>query len=113
MTVVERRKFSRIPFNVKVKYDVLKGSSYRAGEARSKNVSAGGICLTIPEKIDIGALLRLKLFIRNDDDFITVIGKVIWFEEFSISHTSDDKAYDCGIEFISIDPQDQKILAAT
>jgi len=113
MTVAERRKFSRIPFNVKVKYDVLKGSPYKTGEARSKNVSAGGICLAIPEKIDIGALLRLKLYIRNDEDFITVIGRVVWFEEFSISHKSDDKAYDCGIEFISIDPQDQKKLVTT
>ena len=113
MTVVERRKFSRIPLNVKVKYDVLKGSPHRAGEARSKNLSAGGICLAIPEKIDIGALLRLKLFLRNDDDYITVIGKVIWFEEFHINNTSGDKAYDCGIEFVSIEPQDQKKVAAT
>jgi c-di-GMP-binding flagellar brake protein YcgR len=111
MTIVEKRKFSRIPLNVKVKYDVLKGSTQRTGETRSKNVSAGGICLTVPEKIDIGALLRLKLSLQGEDDFITVKGKVVWVEEFSINHMSDQKAYDCGIEFVDVDPQVQKDIS--
>ena len=111
MTIVEKRKFLRIPLNVKVKYDVLKGLPQRTGETRSKNVSTGGICLTVPEKIDIGTLLRLKLSLQGKDDFITVKGKVVWVEEFSINHTSDHKAYDCGIEFVDVDPQFQKDIS--
>jgi c-di-GMP-binding flagellar brake protein YcgR len=109
MTKVEKRKFSRIPLTVKVKYDVLKVSPRWAEENRSNDVSAGGICLTtVPEKIDIGALLRLKLFFQDEDDFITIKGKVVWVEEFSINHTSDHKAYDCGLEFVDVDPQYKK-----
>jgi c-di-GMP-binding flagellar brake protein YcgR len=111
MTIVEKSKFSRIPLNVKVKYDVLKGSPHRTGEIRSKHVSPGGICLTVPEKIDIGALLRLKLSLQGENDFITVKGTVVWVEEFSINHMSDHKAYDCGIEFVDVDPQVQKDIS--
>jgi len=111
MTKVGKRKFSRIPLTVKVKYDVLKVSPRWAEENRSNNVSAGGICLTVPEKIDIGALLRLKLFLQDEDDFITIKGKVVWVEEFSINHTSDHKAYDCGLKFVDVDPQDQKKIS--
>ena len=108
---MERRKFPRIPLIVKVKYDVLKGSPRRTEEARSKNVSAEGICLTISEKIDIGALLRLKLFLQGEDDFITVSGEVVWVKEFSINDTADNKAYDCGIEFFDFYSQDQERIS--
>jgi c-di-GMP-binding flagellar brake protein YcgR len=94
----------------------LKGSPRWAGETRSKNVSAGGICLTIPEKIDIDAVLRLKLSLQGEDDFFIVTGKVVWVQGFSITqtifnHTSHYKDYDCGIEFVDVDPQDQKKIS--
>ena len=108
MTIVEKRKFSRIPLNVKVRYDVLKGSPHRTEETRSKNISAGGICLAISEKIDTGALLRLKLFLQGEDDFVIVTGEVVWVEEFSINDTADYKAYDCGIEFFDFNDLDQE-----
>jgi c-di-GMP-binding flagellar brake protein YcgR len=116
MTIVEKRKFPRIPLNVKVTYDVFEGSPRRTEEARSKNVSAGGIRLTVPEKIDIGALLRLKLSLQGEDDFIIVKGRVVWVQEFSITqtifnHTSDYKAYDCGIEFVDVSAEDQKSIS--
>jgi c-di-GMP-binding flagellar brake protein YcgR len=91
-----------------VKYEVLKVSLLRAEENQSKNVSAGGICLVVSEKINIGALLRLKLSLKGEVNFIIVKGKVIWAEEFSVN---DYKAYDCGIEFVDVDPQDQRNIS--
>ena len=116
MTIVEKRKFPRNRLNVKSEYDVFEGTPRGAEETRSKNVSAGGICLTIPEKIDIGAVLRLKLSLQGEDDFIIVTGKVVWVQGFSITqtilnHTSHYKNYDCGIEFVDVDPQDQKKIS--
>ncbi len=107
MTIVEKRKFTRLPLNVKVEYEVLKGSPLRAEENRSKNVSTGGICLVVPEKINIGALLRLKLSLQDEVNFNIVEGKVVWVDEFSVN---DYKAYDCGIEFVV---KIKKTLAAT
>jgi len=102
------RKLPRIPLNVKVKYEVLKVSPPRPEGNRSKNVSVGAICLVVPEKINIGALLRLKLSLYDEIDFITVKGKVVWAEEFSVN---DYKAYDCVIEFVDVDPQDQEKIS--
>jgi len=108
MTIVEKRKFPRLPFNVKVKYEVLKVSPLRVEENLSKNVSAGGICLVVSEKIDIGALLRLKLSLKGEVNFNIVKGKVVWVEEFSVN---DYKAYDCGIEFVDVGPEDQENIS--
>ena len=108
MTIVEKRKFPRLQLNVKVKYEVLKGSPLRAEENLSKNVSAGGIRLMVSEKIDIGALLRLKLSLHGEVNFIIVKGTVVWTEEFSVN---EYKAYDCGIEFVDVSPLNQENIS--
>ena len=108
---MERRRFPRLPLKVNVKYDVLKGLPLRAKETQSKNISIGGICLVVPEKINIGTLLRLKLSLKGETSYITVKGKVVWVEEFSVDSTSDYKAYDCGIEFVDISPQEQESIS--
>ena len=71
---------------------------------------------SIPEKIDIDAVLRLKLSLQGEDDFIIVTGKVVWVQGFSITqtifnHTSHYKDYDCGIEFVDVDPQHQQKIS--
>lgn len=111
MTTVEKRKFPRLPFNVNVKCEVLNVSTRMAEEIRAKNISAGGICLVVLEKVNIGTLLKLKLSLPHEVRSIIVQGKVIWVEEFSVTHTSEYKAYDCGIEFVDVGSQDQKNLS--
>lgn len=111
MTIKEKRKFPRLPLNVNVKCEVLNVSTLRAEEIRAKNISAGGICLVVLEKVNIGTLLKLKLSLSGEVRFIIVKGKVVWVEEFSVTHTSDYKAYDCGIEFVDVGPQDQKNIS--
>ncbi len=111
MTIVERRKFPRFSLAVKVQYQILESSYPREKEAQSKNISAGGIRLAVPEKVNIGDLLRLKLSLPGEASAITVRGKVIWVEEFSVSSVLDDKAYDCGIEFVDISAEDQEHIS--
>jgi len=111
MATVEKRKFPRLRLNVNVQYEVLKVPPHKAEETGSKNISAGGICLVIPKKVDIDNLLRLKLSLPGEVSYIIVKGRVVWVEEFSITHTSYYKAYDCGIEFVDISPQDQENIS--
>ena len=110
MTMMDKRKFQRLPLNVNVKCELLHASTRMAEEIRAKNISAGGICLVVLEKVNIGSLLTLKLTLPHEIRSIIVKGKVVWVEEFSVN---DYKAYDCGIEFIDVDPQDKKTLATT
>jgi c-di-GMP-binding flagellar brake protein YcgR len=111
MTIVEKRKFPRLPLNVNVQYEILKVSALRAEETGSKNISAGGICLVVPKKVNIGDLLRLRLSLPGEVNFIMVKGKVIWVEEFSVTPASYHKAYDCGIEFVDVSAEDQKNIS--
>jgi Tfp pilus assembly protein PilZ len=111
MTMMDKRKFQRLPLNVNVKCELLHTSTRMAEEIRAKNISAGGICLVVLEKVNIGSLLTLKLTLPHEIRSIIVKGKVVWVEEFSVGHTSDDKAYDCGIEFVDLGPQAQENLS--
>jgi c-di-GMP-binding flagellar brake protein YcgR len=111
MTMVEKRKFPRLPLSVNVSCEVLDGSALSAEEAMAKNISAEGICLVVLEKIDNGNFLELKLSLAGEVSFMTVKGRVVWVEEFTVSHASDYKAYDCGIEFVDVSPQDQESIS--
>jgi c-di-GMP-binding flagellar brake protein YcgR len=111
MTIVERRKFPRLRLNVNVQYEILKVSALRTEETGSKNISAGGISLVVPKKVNIGDLLRLKLSLPGEVSFIVIKGKVIWVEEFSVTPASIYKAYDCGIEFVDVSAEDQKSIS--
>ena len=110
MIKVEKRKYPRLPFNISVKIDVLIGSASKVEETQAKNSSAGGICIVSLQKVKIGTLLRLRFSLPGETKFIAVRGKVIWVEEFSVSHASPHKVYDCGVEFLDITPQDQEKL---
>jgi c-di-GMP-binding flagellar brake protein YcgR len=110
MTIVEKRKFPRLPYNISVKIDVLIAYTSKVEETQAKNTSVGGICIVIVEKVKIGALVRLRFSLPGETKFIAVRGKVVWIEEFSVSHASPHKAYDCGVEFLDITPQDQEKL---
>lgn len=111
MTVVERRKFTRVPLNVKVQHEVFKVSTPRPEESQSKNVSVGGIRLVISEKVNVGNRLRLKFSLPGETSSITVNGKIVWVEEFSVTQTPDYKAYDCGIELIDLGPEDKENIS--
>ena len=111
MITVEKRKFQRLPFNVNVKWEILDVHTLSGEEIQANNMSAGGICLVILEKVNIGTLLKLKLSLPHEVSSMIIKGRVIWIKEFSVTHTSYDKAYDCGIEFIDLGPQDQKNLS--
>jgi len=108
MTIVEKRKFPRLPYNISVKIDVLIASAYKVEETRTKNTSAGGICIVILQKVKIGTLVRLRFSLPGETKFVAVRGRVVWVEEFSVSHELPHKAYDCGVEFLDITLQDQE-----
>ena len=97
----ERRRFPRLAASVDVNYSVVKKTS-AAESSEAKNISAGGICLIVYQKLKIGTVLDLKIFISDINQTVTAQGKVIWSSHFTVGHDSRDR-YDVGIEFIEID----------
>ena len=70
----ERRKHPRFSLNLPVEYWQTVDSKSHPG--RTKDISEGGILLYLPEEIEIGKNLRLKLFIDSGFNFFR--SKHLW-----------------------------------
>ncbi|MFC1698686.1 flagellar brake protein [Candidatus Omnitrophota bacterium] len=105
----ERRNFPRLATTVDVEYTVLKNSSLGA-ESITKNISAGGICLIVYEKIEPGTFLSLRLYLADINLTVAAEGHVIWSSYFTMDADSRDR-YDLGIEFTQIKEEDRQKLS--
>ncbi|MCM8774490.1 MAG: PilZ domain-containing protein [Candidatus Omnitrophica bacterium] len=105
----ERRKFLRIEVAVNVVYSVI-GNEQLSGEAVTKNISEGGICLVVHNKIDLNSLLSLKIHLPDGKEPIQVTGKVVWKAEYTFIIIQESR-YDLGIQFLDISETDRNRIA--
>jgi len=111
MRKADKRKFQRLSYGVEYKYEVLNLSSPKTQKGRIKNISVGGLCIMIFEKVKVGTLLKIYFSLLDEDKPIVTKGKVMWVEKFEIISTEFFSAsYNCGIEFVDISPQDQESI---
>jgi c-di-GMP-binding flagellar brake protein YcgR len=108
MKKADKRKFPRLSFNVEVKYEVVRGRSPKAKKSRARNISAGGLCVMILEKVKAGTLLNLEFSLPDADAPIIAKGKVMWVEKLSIYAAESHVSYDCGVSFVDIAPGDRE-----
>ena len=111
MMKADKRKFPRLSFNVEVKYELLRGRSPKAKKSQAKNISAGGLCVMILEKIRAGTLLNLEFSLPDADTPIIATGKVVWVEKLSIYGAEPLVSYDCGVSFVDITPGDREKIS--
>ena len=88
----DQRKFFRLPWSVKVLWQ----KDTEAEEARhdgvaTKDISAGGICLTLDREIKVGDILKLSIDLGGKKT-IHARGKVMWIKA----------EYEAGVEFINM-----------
>lgn len=69
--------------------------------SHTKNISAGGICLIIYEKVEIDTLLSLTIKLPEENQPILTKGKVAWTKEFRLN-SEQTNSWDAGIEFVNI-----------
>jgi c-di-GMP-binding flagellar brake protein YcgR len=106
MRKAEKRKFPRLSFDVELQYQVLNSPSPQTPRSRVKNISAGGLCIIMLEKVKIRTPLKLEFSFPNKDKPIVAKGRVMWVEKLTIISTESYVSYDCGVEFVDISPQD-------
>ncbi|MBU1006864.1 MAG: PilZ domain-containing protein [Candidatus Omnitrophica bacterium] len=94
--IEERRKYIRLPAEIKFTYRV-KGVEHTVERAVTKNLSPGGISALVNKQVKKGAMLELNINVPNLNKSIFAIAKVVW--------TADQKAdkIDVGIKFEEID----------
>ena len=93
----ERRKYPRFSLDLPVEYWESDSGSY---PSRTGNVSEGGILLYLPEELEIGKNLRLRLFIDTCLDFISIEALVeVFWKGFPIGDKGEHRV---GVKFIDI-----------
>lgn len=95
----ERRKHPRFNIDLPVEYSLIPSSVSHPG--RALNVSEGGLLVYLPEKVEMGQLLQLKLFFPSGSELngVELIAEVVWRD---IHLGKDWGDYRCGIRFIEI-----------
>lgn len=106
----ERRKFPRLNLAVDIEYSLLQKETSLKIEGLSKNISSGGICLIVYEKVKIGDSLSLMINLPEGERPIQVQGIVKWIGEF-IQSSDNKNSWDVGIEFVGINEADREKLS--
>ena len=97
----EKRKYSRFSIDLPIEYSQIDTPAGHSG--RAANISEGGLLIYLPEKVEVGRHLKLKLFLTSLSGFrsIEVLAEVVWMDQRG--EGSGD--YRCGVRFINISPE--------
>ena len=98
----ERRKHPRFNINLPIEYSPVPSSV--SHPARALNVSEGGLLVYLSEKVEMGQLLQLRLFLPSGSELnsVELIAEVVWRD---IHLGKDWGDYRFGIRFIDISPE--------
>lgn len=98
----ERRRYPRFSIDLPIEYYRLPSSEKK--QARVSNISEGGIMIYVPEKLEIGQQLRVKIFFLAEPNLtaMEVIGEVVWID-LSLEEGNE---YRSGLKFIEVSADD-------
>ena len=118
----ERRKFARLDTRLVVSYQAV--GSARSIHVVTKNISGGGVCMFLDERLPIGTRLQIRMTLPDYAQAaalaakaITFTGEVVWCEEFEVSqderrgHATPHHSVMAGIRFLDIAPETQQEIA--
>ena len=96
---LERRKYPRFTVNLPIEYHRLDSSTRYTG--RVLNASEGGLLLYLPEEMEMGQDLKIKLFFTSGVELNTVelLAQVVWTDIHLGKGWGD---YRTGVKFIDI-----------
>lgn len=104
----EKRKHPRFDVNLPIEYI---RSNLVANRGEAINASEGGLLLYLPEKMEIGQHLSLKLFFSSGSELKTIetLVKVVWMDMY-LYLEENRRDYRAGVKFIDISPGDLEKL---
>jgi c-di-GMP-binding flagellar brake protein YcgR len=103
----ERRKHPRFNIDLPIEYHLVDSSVGQLG--RAMNVSEGGLLVYLPDQLEIGQYLQLKLFFPSGSQLtvIEMLTEVVWGD---IPLGKDGGDYRSGLRFIEISSEDLQKL---
>jgi c-di-GMP-binding flagellar brake protein YcgR len=105
---IEKRRHPR--FSVELPLDYARANGKETLGGMVANASEGGLLVYLPERIEIGALLKIEIFyVRGLElDTIKAVVKVVW-SDLAARETWGEHRY--GVQFEKIDEKDFNRLA--
>lgn len=81
------------------------------GKGYTGNASEGGLIVHLRRHLQVGDLLKLRLFFSsgpgmNSVNTVEMVSQVVWTEKLK------DSEYRCGIKFVDISPEDMNKLSS-
>lgn len=106
---VERRKHPRYNVELPLSYSRVDDKELFGGMVT--NASGGGILVYLPERMEIGAALRIEIFYLKGLELGTIqtVAKVVWSD---LANKGSLGEHRYGLEFQYIDEKDHKRLVA-
>jgi c-di-GMP-binding flagellar brake protein YcgR len=103
----ERRRNPRFSLDLPIEYQLIPPTLRYTG--RVLNASEGGLLVYLPQQVEIGQHLIIKLFFASGSHLhsIEVVAEVVWMD---IHLGKDWGDYRCGVKFINISSDDRSKL---
>lgn len=100
---LERRRHPRFSIDLPIEYHFVPSPTSHAG--RALNASKGGLLVYLPQRVDIGQHLKIKLFFASGSHLnsIEALAEVVWVD---IHLEKDWGDYRCGVKFKDISIED-------
>lgn len=100
---IEKRKHPRFSAELPLDYSRVNGKENYGGIVA--NASEGGLLAYLPERIDVGTVLKIEIFYAKGLEFNTIkaIAKVVWYD-LAAKESWGEHRY--GLQFKHIDKED-------
>ncbi len=102
---IERRRHARLDLALSVSYAIEGpgGGISEFSETLSNDISAGGLRLMTPHRLENGSILHLEILLEDEESIpIRAVGEVVW--QSQISETS----FETGAVIKTMEEQDKK-----
>ena len=107
----DRRKYYRVrDERVKVIYKALDPSS-KERKVPTVDISAGGMCLALNEKIKLQTMLEISILLPDDNGPLLGLAKVIWQKEEMTRDKRGLSYYETGVGYLKLGFQNRKRIA--
>ena len=107
----DRRKYYRVrDERVKVIYKALDPLS-KEHKVPTVDISAGGMCLALNEKIKLQTMLEISILLPDDNGPLLGLAKVIWQKEKMTQDKRGLSYYETGVGYLKLGFQNRKRIA--
>ena len=107
----DRRKYYRVKDErVKVIYKAMDPLS-KEHKVPTVDISAGGICLALNEKIPLQTMLEINILLPDNNGPLLGLVKVVWQKEEMTQDKSGRSYYETGVGYIKLGFQNRKRIA--